>query len=593
MDDAGTIILVNRAWGAFARENSVADETSVGVGANYLRICRSATSSCDDLYARQAFHGISSVLAGDVTQFALEYPCHSPVEKRWFLMNVARLGPDGPSGAIISHLDITARKQAELAQNASETRFRAMFQYAAVGIAELGPDGRWLRANSALVRMFGYSDEDLAAKTMQEITHPDDRDADLAHLEVLRSGAADTCVIEKKRFLRKDGAEVWGAASLSCVRASDGSVDYFIVVIEDISSRKIAEERQQTLMHELAHRGKNLLAVVQSLAHRSLSGDRPLAEARTVFSGRLQALAKTYGALTNEAFDGAALDVVLHNELSAFAARAHFEGPSVILTVMAAQTFGLVVHELATNAVKYGALSVPEGQLRVGWEVSATETGQRFVFDWREDGGPPAKTPARLGFGSTLLSRVAAAEFDCEPSLDYGERGFHYRIEAPLGRFGSVLSTSPVRRKLKGEIVCALYDTWARQRGSTGSLPQLAQFDWSKFASTGALTIAKIEDDGQVRFVEVGRMLVGELGRPLTDQDLGGEDGAGMAEVYRQCARKGEPSHEYLRFDFGDGQPLTFERLLVPFSAGGGSIVTHVVGIALYDGNTRPPERGN
>jgi hypothetical protein len=116
-------------------------------------------------------------------------------------------------------------------------------------------------------------------------------------------------------------------------------------------------------------------------------------------------------------------------------------------------------------------------------------------------------------------------------------------------------------------------------------LPQLAHFDWSKFAATGAMTLASISPNGGVRFAEIGHALAAELGAREAPEALDGED---VARAYRRCAEKAEPCHEHLRFDFGDGDPLTFERLLVPFSATGNGRTTHVVGLSIYDGQTRP-----
>jgi two-component sensor histidine kinase len=342
------------------------------------------------------------------------------------------------------------------------------------------------------------------------------------------------------------------------------------------------------LLQELAHRGRNLLAVIQSIASRSLSGNRTLAEGREAFNGRLHALAQTYTALTHEAFEGALIDNLLRSELAAFGGRAQISGPNLILTVKAAQTFALVIHELATNAAKYGALSVPTGCLKITWDVSGPPEQPRLVFAWVEEGGPPAMAPTRRGFGTTLILSVAGAEFDCTPELTYGADGFRYRLDAPLSRLGAIQIDSPVRRRLRNTIVASLYDNWARQRGPGGNLPQLAGFDWTRFAATGALTIAVLEAGGAVRFVQVGRALIHELGHPLRDQDVAVENETSMAEVYRRCGRQGEPTHELLHFDFGDGDPLTFERLLVPFSTTGGRTVTHVVGIAVYNGHTRP-----
>ena len=590
IDRTGLIVLVNRAWTEFALANGGVPAKGVAVGANYLDVCRGPATgdSVSAACAREALEGLRAVLDGARSHFTMEYPCDSPTQQRWYVMDIAALDLEKRVGAIVSHLDISARKQAELGLSASEARFRAMFDHAAVGIAEIAADGRWLRANAALLRIVGRTAEDLLSRTTRDITHVEERDAEAAHFEVLRSGGADACTIEK-RLLRGDGGFVWTTTSLSCVRAPDNSVDYFLAVVEDISERKLAEERQRTMMRELSHRGKNLLAVIQTIAHRSLTGDRPINEIRAAFLGRICALAATYGLLSDEGFEGAHLETVLGNELAPFGARAQLEGPDVILTVKAAQTFGLIAHELATNAAKYGALSASDGLLRVNWDIEGEAGGRKLAFEWRESGGPPCEAPARSGFGTTILLRVAGAEFACSPQMDYAEKGLRYRFEAPLERIGAAMSVTPVRRNLKNELICSFYDQCGRLRGPAGDLPRLAGFDWSKFASTGALTFAAIGPDDQVRFIEVGRGLAEELGRPLSEGVVVGGDTEGMDEAYRRCARKAEPTHEFLRFDFGDGEPLTFERLLAPFCANGGQTATHVVGIAIFDGATRPP----
>ena len=509
LDRSGTIILVNDAWTAFARANG--GSSAVTAGANYLDICRQ--TAAEETQADQAFAGIHAVLDGSVPLFEMEYPCHSPREQRWFLMTVSPLS--GQGGAIVSHANITARKKAEQALRRSEERFRATFDHAAVGIAHVAPEGQWLKANRRLCDIVGYSHEELLAKPFRDIIHTDDLDAYDAHLEVMRAGGSDACRIEQ-RLLRKDGSTVWVVKTLGCVRKQSGAIDYLVVGVEDVSVQKRVEERQQTLLRELSHRGKNLLAVIVSIAGRSLSGDRPLAEAREALLGRLMALSKNYEALTNGMFDGVLLDVVLRNELESFGGRVRLAGPSVMLTAQATQMIVLVTHELATNAAKYGALSVPGGQLAVSWGLAGEETQGRLTFDWREEGGPPVEVPVRRGFGSMLISQVAGAEFDCQPVLAYEEEGFHYRFEAPLDRLGAALSDTPVRRRLKNAIICALYDTWARQR-PFGGLPHMKEFDWSKFAATGALTIANINDKGEVQFAQVGRALIERLGHSVED----------------------------------------------------------------------------
>lgn len=263
-------------------------------------------------------------------------------------------------------------------------------------------------------------------------------------------------------------------------------------------------------------------------------------------------------------------------------------GPSIVLTDKATQTIALIAHELATNAIKHGALSVPAGQLAVTWDLTGDERSPKLRFDWRESGGPPCAAPTRRGFGSTLISQAAAIEFDCSPELNYDEAGFHYRLEALLDRLGAAPIDSPIRRRLKNAIVCSLFDNWFRQSPAVG-LPKLAEFDWSRFAATGALTIAHVKNDGGVHFTQVGQALTGRLGGSLHKvQEWAAEDSNKMAEIYRRCARTGTPCHEHMHIDFGDDDPFTFERLLLPFSATGAPTPTHVVGIVVYEGRTRP-----
>ncbi len=586
LDRSGTILLVNDAWTAFALANGAAESATVSVGANYLEVCRKAATGSADV--DQALSGINAVLDGSLPSFEMEYPCHSPGEQRWFLMTVVPFAHGRQGGVIISHSNITARKSAEQALIASEERFRATFEHAAVGIAHISPVGRWLAANRRLCQIVGYSREELLTKSLRDIVHPDDLDADKAHIEVMRTGANDSCRLEQ-RLLRKDGAVVWVVTTLGCVRAETGEIDYLVVGVEDISEQKRIEQHQQTLLHELSHRGKNLLSVILSIVSRSLSGDRSLSDAREALIGRLTALSKTYETLTKDLFGGAPLDVILRNELESFGGRVHVDGPSIMLTAKATQMMAIVVHELATNAAKYGALSVAEGHVLVDWDLTGGDPAGRVIFNWREEGGPVVEAPSRRGFGSMLISQVAGMEFGCEPELSYHASGFRYRFEAPLHALGAASVDSPVRRRLKNAIVCTLYDTWARQRPA-GGLPQLDGFHWSQFAATGALTIAEIKRNGDPHFLQVGRALTERLGRSINEiQDWTEEDASVLTEVYRRCAHNGQPCHELMRIDFGDGDPFTFERLLVPFSTLAGDTPSHVVGIVVFEGSTRAP----
>jgi two-component sensor histidine kinase len=146
----------------------------------------------------------------------------------------------------------------------------------------------------------------------------------------------------------------------------------------DVTERREAEERQRLLLQELAHRVKNTLAVVQGIANRSLSGDRTLAEAREVLGKRLGALAQAHSLLTAREWHGAALRAVLEAELRPYAKRAVLAGPDLDLAPKATLTLALVLHELATNAAKHGALSAAGGRVEVAWSLAGPRGGERL-----------------------------------------------------------------------------------------------------------------------------------------------------------------------------------------------------------------------
>lgn len=156
--------------------------------------------------------------------------------------------------------DITARKETELALSASEKRFRATFEQAAVGIAHVGPDGHWLRMNQKLCDIVGYTREELLLRTFQDITHPDDLNADLALLNEMLRGAIDTYTMEK-RYLRKDGSEVWIELTVALVRDDAGTPDYFISVVADIAERKRAEASLNISREELRRLSAHILHI--------------------------------------------------------------------------------------------------------------------------------------------------------------------------------------------------------------------------------------------------------------------------------------------------------------------------------------------
>jgi two-component sensor histidine kinase len=209
----------------------------------------------------------------------------------------------------------------------------------------------------------------------------------------------------------------------------------FTAVVRDITERKLAEKRQKTLTNELQHRTNNLLTVVQIIANRTLSGNYSLKEANDILEARLRALARANKRLTESDWSGLTLGEIVKSELEPYLARCEIiEGTDIVLGRQNGQNFSLILHELATNAIKYGALSNLEGRVRITWVSKGEGRDSQLIFHWREQGGPPVVAPKRQGFGSTLLrATFANARFDFDMS------GFSCEIEVPLREAASPL----------------------------------------------------------------------------------------------------------------------------------------------------------
>jgi two-component sensor histidine kinase len=231
---------------------------------------------------------------------------------------------------------------------------------------------------------------------------------------------------------RPDGSRVIVVVNIRPLKNQRGEVTGAINCFYDITERKHAEERQRFLMNELAHRGHNLLAVIQSLISRSLSGTRPLTEAREVLMQRIQALARSQSVLVTGGFERAPIAEIIRLEFEGFSDRVKAVGPDVMLNPRVAQTFALLVHELATNAIKYGALSLPDGQVGMHWSIEGAGAEARFKFQWQEREGPPVTPPTREGFGRMVLEKAAAQDFGALPKIRFASEGVSYEIDAPL-----------------------------------------------------------------------------------------------------------------------------------------------------------------
>jgi two-component sensor histidine kinase/ActR/RegA family two-component response regulator len=199
----------------------------------------------------------------------------------------------------------------------------------------------------------------------------------------------------------------------------------------EVRERKQAEERLVILVQELTHRVKNLLSVFQSITSRTLTGGRSLEEAHEVLMGRLQSLGHAHELLTEASWQGAELRDVVRAEIAGFSERVRISGPSIAIGPSGVQTFALIVHELCTNAAKYGALSNATGEVAAEWTLGGHGADAYMEFTWKERGGPPVEPSSYQGFGLSLINAMAASP-TAEPVIDFAPDGFACRIRVPL-----------------------------------------------------------------------------------------------------------------------------------------------------------------
>jgi PAS domain S-box-containing protein len=263
--------------------------------------------------------------------------------------------------------------------------------------------------------------------------HPDDK-----HMMAEFHKTADTvdsypC---EYRILRPDGALLWVAGRGRVVaRGADGKAHRVANIVMDISDRKKAEEHIQMLMREISHRSKNLLAVVQAIAGQTVRTAGTLEEFGSKFSQRVLGLAASHDLLVHENWRGASLGELAQQQLSPFMelkdARLTVHGPAAMLTSEAAQAVGLALHELATNALKYGAWSVPSGKVAVSWLFG--EGSSDLTLNWVEAGGPRVIAPDRTGFGHLVIVSMVEQALKGEVKLNFEPSGLTWTLRIPPG----------------------------------------------------------------------------------------------------------------------------------------------------------------
>lgn len=356
----------------------------------------------------------------------------------WYLRRALpyRTQDDRIAGVVITFVNITDTKLAKDAINEARIYAEAIIDTVRNPVLVLDGDLRVNSVNPAFCEAFNCPADECRNYLLHELDH----------------GAWD--IPELRRLLRKvlsqsksfDGYEIDHVFPRRGRRhmllnarklvQGGGHAELILLAIEDVTERHETEALRHTLINELSHRVKNTLAIVQSISSQTLRQSETLTEFKLAFEGRLYALARVHDLLVSENWTGARLGELVRRTMEPHGLkdRIHIAGPSFNVTPEAGVAMAMVLNELATNAVKYGALSGENGHLEVSWHVAAKADGPWVVLEWTESGGPPVTAPARRGFGSTLIERSIGHQLGGNAALSFRAGGLHCDLSFPLRR---------------------------------------------------------------------------------------------------------------------------------------------------------------
>lgn len=332
--------------------------------------------------------------------------------------------------------DFLERCRADEVRRESEERLRAIVDTAVDAIIVINDEGLIQSINPSGERIFGYSQEELAGQNIA-ILMPEQNLA-------LHNNYIANYLKTGKAMIMGSGRELMHRRKNGTIFTADTAIAewhlagkrYFTGTIRDITERKRHEEEVQLLLREVNHRSKNLLALVQAIARQTVSTNAEDFLER--FEERVRALAAAQDLLVKSEWKGVVLTELIRSQLAHFrdaiGERISLDGPPLFISAPAAQTLAMALHELATNAGKYGALSSSEGTIHVSWSVgwNASEDADSFEMEWREAHGPAVNARAREGFGSTVLGPMTEMSLDAQVQFDFEPSGVIWRLHCPL-----------------------------------------------------------------------------------------------------------------------------------------------------------------
>jgi len=343
--------------------------------------------------------------------------------------------PHQPTERALWRLDVLARQAADLIERGkAEAALResndALLWFSSIvecsddAIISKTLDGIITSWNEAAERVFGYAAEEVVGKSVTILIPPERHNEETAILARLRRGER---IHDETVRRRKDGSLINISLTVSPVKNAQGKIVGASKIVRDITERKRNEEHIAMLAREAEHRTKNILATVQAIVNLSHSDTAD--GVKRAIDGRIQALAKLNDLFVESRWTGAELSRIAARELAPYVGegrmRARIDGPYVLLAPNTAQAVAVILHELATNAAKYGALSVAKGCVEVKW---SNAVNGRLILTWTEKGGPPVKRPVRQGFGTRVMKRMIRDQHERHLRLDWRSEGLACEI---------------------------------------------------------------------------------------------------------------------------------------------------------------------
>ncbi len=382
---------------------------------------------------------VRECLAGKKVEFEAEVPCradgpqfvHCRYEPEWREGKVV--------GLVAATINITGLKRAEEDLKASKDRLQLALNAAQLGSYQYDPRHHVFSGDARAQEIFDFADNEAAKEEIMKLVHPDDLERVSAALEAALNPVDPRRSATEFRLRRASGAVRWVETLGLAYFDGDGRERRavgFVGTVQDITERKKREEerreraeKEHLLMREINHRAKNMLSVVDAIAHQTVARNPEDFVER--FSERIQALSANQDLLVRNEWQGVDVEELVHAQLAHFAgligSRIAVQGPKLRLKAGSAQAIGLALHELATNAWKYGALSTDTGRVDVCWGADR----DALTMSWTERDGPPVSAPKRRGFGTIVMETMAERSVDGTVDLDYAPSGLAWHLTCP------------------------------------------------------------------------------------------------------------------------------------------------------------------